>query len=108
MDPWTLTTVCGRANDAIGQRPGPFYHRYMEVDLSPGVRDKLNELALRTGRGTDELLGEAVGRLLDYEDWLDRKVAESEEAVARGEIVSHKEVRRWAESRARREDHECV
>jgi predicted transcriptional regulator len=73
----------------------------MELDLNPETQAKLNELALRTHRGTDELLAEAVDHLVAYNDWLGRKVADSMAAGVRGETVTDEEVRVWLEQRKR-------
>lgn len=74
----------------------------MELHLSPETEAKLNELARRTRRGADELLGEAVDHLLSYNEWFERKVRDSQAAVARGESVPDQDVRGWLEARERR------
>jgi predicted transcriptional regulator len=71
----------------------------MDVELTQEAEAKLNDLALRTGRGTDELLSEAVSHLLSYNEWFEEKVRDSQRAVARGEIVGDDEVRRLIEKR---------
>ena len=73
----------------------------MELNLSPETESKLNELAQRTHRGTDELLQEAVDHLITYNEWFELKVKHSLAAVARGETVPDEEVRAWLESRQR-------
>jgi predicted transcriptional regulator len=73
----------------------------MDVELTQEAEAKLNDLALRTGRGTDELLSEAVNHLLSYNEWFEEKVRDSQRAVARGEIVGDDEVRRLIEKRER-------
>lgn len=73
----------------------------MELHLTPETEAKLNELALRTHRGTDELLQEAVDHLLTYNEWFERKVNSSLAAVERGETVSDEDVRAWIEQRER-------
>lgn len=73
----------------------------MELDLAPETQARLNELALRTHRGTDELLAEAVDHLVAYNEWLERKVGGSMAAAARGEMVPDEEVRAWLEKRER-------
>lgn len=72
-----------------------------EVRLSPELAVQLNEIARRTNRGTDELLGEAVDHLMTYNDWLERKVKDSQARVARGETVPDDDVRAWLETRER-------
>jgi predicted transcriptional regulator len=73
----------------------------MELDLTPETQAKLNELALRTHRGTDELLEEAVDHLVAYNDWLGDKVRDSMAAAGRGETVPDEEVCAWLEQRER-------
>ena len=74
----------------------------MELNLTPETEAKLNELARRTRRGTDELLEEAVAHLVTYNEWFEGKVRDSEVAVARGETVPDEDVRAWLEARERR------
>ena len=71
----------------------------MELQLPPEIEAKLNDLALRTHRGTDELLLEAVDHLVTYNDWFERKVKSSMAAVEHGEIVSNEDVRAWLDRR---------
>ena len=47
----------------------------MELHLTPETQAKLDELAKRSQRGTDELLEEAVGHLIEYNEWFERKVS---------------------------------
>ena len=55
----------------------------MELHLTPETEAKLNELAERTRRGTDELLAGAVDVLVAHSKWFERKVNDSAPA-ARG------------------------
>jgi predicted transcriptional regulator len=73
----------------------------MELHFTPETEAKLNELAKRTHRGTDELLAEAVDHLVAYNEWFERKVKDSMAAVERGETVSDREVSVWLEQRER-------
>jgi predicted transcriptional regulator len=73
----------------------------MELHLTPETEAKLNELARRTHRGTDELLAEAVDHLVTYNDWFAHKVSSSIAAVERGDIVPDEDVRAWLEERER-------
>ena len=65
----------------------------MEVRFTSDQETKLTELALRTGRGTDELLQEAVDRLLEYNVWFEQKVSASIAQADRGELIDHNDVR---------------
>jgi predicted transcriptional regulator len=44
----------------------------------------LNERARRTHRGADELVEEAVDHLVAYNEWFERKVKDSQAAIAPG------------------------
>ena len=65
----------------------------MEVHLTPQQETRLNELATATGRGTDELVQEAVDRLLAYNKWFKEQVQVGLEQIDRGEFVEDEEVR---------------
>lgn len=71
----------------------------MELHLTPATEAKLNELAERTRRGTDELVEEAVDHLVAYHEWFAQKVEQSRMAAERGEIVPDDDVRAWLERR---------
>ena len=73
----------------------------MELHLKQETETKLNHLAERTHRGTDELLEEAVEHLVTYHEWFEGKVKGSLAAAERGETVSDEEVRSWLENRER-------
>jgi predicted transcriptional regulator len=74
----------------------------MELHLTPETEARLNELARRTRRGTDELLEEAIDHLVSYNEWFERKVRDSQAGVGRGETVPDDDVRSWLESREHR------
>jgi predicted transcriptional regulator len=73
----------------------------MELHLTPETEAKLNDLARRTHRGTDELLAEAVEHLVSYSAWFEGKVNDSLAAAERGETVPDEQVRAWLEQRER-------
>ena len=73
----------------------------MDLYLTPETEAKLNELAARTHRGTDELLQEAMDHLVIYNEWVEGKVKSSLVAVERGETVPDEEVLAWLERRGR-------
>jgi len=64
----------------------------MEVHLPQNQESQLNELAIRTGRGTDDLVQEAVGRLLAHTDWFERQVQVGIDEIARGECIEEEEM----------------
>lgn len=59
----------------------------MEVHLPPDQETQLHELAVTTGRGTDELVQEAVARLLAHNKWFKQQVQVGLDQIARGEFV---------------------
>ena len=65
----------------------------MEVDLTQDQLAGLNKLASTTGRGTDELVHEAVDNLLAYNRWFSEQVQVGLEQIRRGEFVEDEEVR---------------
>lgn len=73
----------------------------MEIHLTTEMEAKLNELSKRTQRGTDELLEEAIGYLVEYNDWFEQKVNASIAAVKQGQVVSNETARGWLEERER-------
>ena len=64
----------------------------MEVHLPQRQEAQLNDLALKTGRGTDELVQEAVARLLAHDDWFKAQVQIGIDQIARGEFVEEDEM----------------
>jgi predicted transcriptional regulator len=64
----------------------------MEVHLPETQESQLNDLASRTGRGTDELVQEAVSRLLAYDQWFKEQVQIGLEQINRGEFIEEEEM----------------
>jgi predicted transcriptional regulator len=64
----------------------------MEVHLPQGQEAELNELAARTGRGTDELVQEAVARLLAHNEWFQEQVQVGLDQIQRGEFIEEEEM----------------
>jgi len=64
----------------------------MEVHLTPEQETQLNELATATGRGTDDLVQEAVDRLLVYNTWFKQQVQIGLEQADRGEFIEEEEM----------------
>jgi predicted transcriptional regulator len=64
----------------------------MEVHLNEIQHAKLNELAAGTGRGTEELVQEAVDRMLDYDQWFKEQVQVGLDQIARGELIDEEEM----------------
>ncbi|MGA2351307.1 MAG: hypothetical protein ABSF70_12810 [Terracidiphilus sp.] len=53
---------------------------------------ELASLATRTGRRADELVAEAVDRLLAQENWFDEQVQLGIDQIARGEFLEEEEM----------------
>ena len=64
----------------------------MEVHLPQAHELKLDDLAVRTGRGTDELVQEAVARLLAYDEWFNGQVQVGMDQIKRGEFIEEEEM----------------
>lgn len=64
----------------------------MEVILPHNQESQLNELALKTGRRTDDLVQEAVARLLAHNDWFKQQVQVGIDQIARGEFIEEDEM----------------
>jgi len=61
----------------------------MEVHLTPEKETQLQQLARRTGKGTAELVQDAVDRLLEYDTHFIEAVEQGRAAARRGELVEH-------------------
>lgn len=68
------------------------YTRTMELDLSPELQAKLDEVAAQRGRDAKSLVREAVERLVDYDAWFVREVEKGLAEIERGDVLEHDEV----------------
>lgn len=64
----------------------------MEVNLTPKLQAKLDEVAAQQGRDAKSLVQEAVQRLVDYDEWFVREVEKGLAEIDRGEVLEHDEV----------------
>ena len=64
----------------------------MEVHLAQNQETGSNNLAAKTGRGTDELVQQAVARMLEYDTSFLEAVEEGRAAARRGDLLEHDEV----------------
>ena len=64
----------------------------MEVHLPQQQEAQLNDLAAQTGRGTDELLQEAVARLLADNECFKQQVQIGIDQINRGEFIEEDEM----------------
>src|SRR5713101_8431675 len=64
----------------------------MEVHLLQNQEAQLNELAIKTGRETDELVQEAVAKLLAHNEWFKQQVQIGIDQIERGEFIEEEEM----------------
>lgn len=67
----------------------------MEVRLSPDKLARLQEIAIRAGKNAEQIVEEAVDRMLEHREDDERFIAAVEEgrsSARRGELLEHDEV----------------
>lgn len=64
----------------------------MELQLPERQAAELASLSSRTGRSPDELVTEAVDRLLAQESWFDEQVQLGIDQIARGELLEEEDM----------------
>lgn len=64
----------------------------MEVHFAQNQEAQLNELAAKTGRGTEELVQKAVARMLEYDNRFLEAVEEGRGSARRGDLLEHDDV----------------
>jgi predicted transcriptional regulator len=64
----------------------------MEVHLNPEQEARLNQLATRIGKKPAQVLGDAVNRILEYDERFIAAVEEGRSAARRGDLLEHDEV----------------
>jgi predicted transcriptional regulator len=64
----------------------------MEVHLPQSQEAQLNDLAAQTGQKTDDLVQEAVARMLAHNDWFKAQVQIGIDQIARGEFIEEEEM----------------
>ena len=64
----------------------------MDLNLPERQTTELASLSVRTGRSPDELVVDAVDRLLAYEAWFDAQVQLGIDQIARGEFLEEEEM----------------
>jgi predicted transcriptional regulator len=64
----------------------------MDLQLPDHQAAELTSLSARTGRSTDDLVVEAVERLLAHEAWFDAQVQVGIDQIARGEFLEEEEM----------------
>jgi len=64
----------------------------MEVHFAPQIEKKIAQSAAQQGRNADELVQEVVARYFDEESRFVEAVNRGEEALERGEYLTHEQV----------------
>ncbi|HEX4231739.1 MAG TPA: hypothetical protein VHZ07_23935 [Bryobacteraceae bacterium] len=64
----------------------------MQVDFTPELEAKLAQSAAEQGRNPDELVRDVVARYFDEESHFKEAVSLGEEALQRGEFLTHEQV----------------
>ena len=71
----------------------------MEVPLTPDLQTKLTRLAAQQGRPSEDLVVEAVERLVNYDEWFLREVNKGLAEAERGQLVDHADIRKMIDQR---------
>jgi len=71
----------------------------MELRLNPDLQAKLAQLASQQGRDTEELVVDAVERIVNYDQWFMCEVEKWISAADQGELVDHDEVQKLIDRR---------
>jgi len=64
----------------------------MDVHLPESQEAELNDLAAKTGRGTNELVQKAVAKLLAHSEWFKAQVQVGIDQIERGEFIEEEEM----------------
>jgi predicted transcriptional regulator len=64
----------------------------MEVHFSPDLQSKLIRLATEQGLDSEELVREAVERLVNYDEWFRTEVQTGLSQIEQGKTASHEDV----------------
>ncbi len=64
----------------------------MELHLPPDKEARLQQMAARTGRNAEQVVEEAVDKMLEYDDAFVTAVEEGIAQADRGELLEHDEV----------------
>ena len=64
----------------------------MDISFTPEVEARLNRIASETGRGTDQVIQEAVERFVEYDEWFVGEVDKGLAQADSGEVIEHGDV----------------
>jgi len=71
----------------------------MTLTLSEDLQNRLNQIALRSGRAAESLAQEAIERFVGYDEWFVREVEKGLEAGDHGELIDHEEIGKLIDTR---------
>jgi predicted transcriptional regulator len=71
----------------------------MQVRRNPDLQAKLARLATQQGRDSESLVVEALGRIVNYDEWFVQEVEKGLSAADRGELIDHEDIRKLIDSR---------
>jgi predicted transcriptional regulator len=74
----------------------------MELHLPERLQAPLTHLSVQTGRSADDLVVEAVDRMIAHEQWFDVQVQIGIDQIARGEFLEEEEMDQRVERMLRR------
>ena len=64
----------------------------MTVNLDQNELDQLLELSVQTGRGTEDLVCEAVSKMLAHNEWFKAQVQIGVDQIKRGKFIEEEEM----------------
>jgi predicted transcriptional regulator len=65
----------------------------MEIDFTPELEAKLNQIASQTGKALSQVVKELVANYIDHDEWFKQEVAKGVASLDRGQSVPHEELR---------------
>jgi predicted transcriptional regulator len=64
----------------------------MEIHFKPELEDKLNQIAVQSGRKAGQIVEELVETYVDHDQWFRKEVEKGLAQLDRGEFLEHDEV----------------
>ena len=64
----------------------------MEVHFTPETQARLQEVAIRAGKSPEQVIEEAVDRILEYDERFLAAVEEGRASARRGDLLEHDDV----------------
>lgn len=64
----------------------------MQINIPSDLQAKLDRIAQKQGCAPESIVNEAIGRLVEYDEWFIRQVERGLAQLERGELLEHEEV----------------